>query len=132
MISTKGRIISRGGKIAGLFLPAGTGLPLGIFEIREVMGELTIVKIGKPYTEPKRFQALDLNGLMADRPSSVMTQKELEDCGQLPKSETLKRKTRKRYRRIIKSKKPPVNSGLIEALKERQRLDPDAPDAIAL
>ncbi len=76
MFSTLGRIVSRG-KVCGLFIPMDKGLPEGIWEIRSIMGELTLVKIGQPAMENKRLHGLDLEGLFSERPLCAMTQEEL-------------------------------------------------------
>ncbi len=71
-----GRLVARKGKTAGLFLPI-EGLDQGIYEIREIMGEMSIVRIGMPDLKLARFNGLSLEGLMATRPSCCMTQEEL-------------------------------------------------------
>lgn len=78
MMERVGRIISRGDKTAGLFFPLGEGLPIGIYEVRQVMGELTIVEIGQPAMYLPRFTGLSLDGLHAERPLCCMTQEELD------------------------------------------------------
>ena len=78
-----GRIIARGEKMVGIYMPLGnTDLLDGIYEVRECMGELTIHRIGEPAMPRARFTGLDLNGLMADRPYSVMTEAELKSVTQ--------------------------------------------------
>lgn len=74
-----GRIVSRGSGILGVFFPIKKGLPLGIYEIREILGELQIIFVGKPVMEEKRFTALDLNGLANERSHSAMTIKEFNE-----------------------------------------------------
>jgi hypothetical protein len=62
-------------------VPLDKGLPEGIWEVRSViMGdEFTLAKIGTPAMEPKRLQALDLNGLHSERAIAVMTQEEIDN-----------------------------------------------------
>lgn len=76
MIKEIGRIVSRG-KIAGLFIPFGEGLPNGIYQIRDIMGELSIVRVGDAAMPEGRFTGVDLDGLFLERPNCCMTQEEL-------------------------------------------------------
>jgi hypothetical protein len=83
MMGVVGRIVSRGGKIAGLFLPVDSGLPQGIYQIENVLGELTIRFIGQPAMNRVRLEGLDIEGVFNERPLSCMTLEELKATGQL-------------------------------------------------
>lgn len=78
-----GRLLVRKGKTAGLFIPYPDGLKPGLYHIEEAMGEVSLKYVGEPYTDEARLNGLDLNGLMSDRPSSIMTEEELRSSGQL-------------------------------------------------
>jgi hypothetical protein len=71
-----GRIIARGEGIVGLFIPVQSDM-YGIYEVREIMDELTVTRIGDPATPRARFTGLDLEGLLNDRPNSVATKNEI-------------------------------------------------------
>lgn len=81
MINKIGRILARKNTTAGLFIPMGKGLPNGVWEIREIMGEYVLKKVGLPDMKDKQYQALDLEGLHNNIPNSCMTRKELKECG---------------------------------------------------
>ena len=80
-----GRIVVRKGKTPGLFIPFPAGLEPGVWEVREVLGELTLVRIGTPAMRDARLQALGLDELYGERYSSLMTQEELDST---PRVET--------------------------------------------
>lgn len=80
----QGRILVRDGKTAGLFIPYDGKLQPGLYDVQESMGELRLRYAGEPHLDNARLNAVDLAGLMAERPSTVMTTKELVAAGQLP------------------------------------------------
>lgn len=73
-----GRIISRG-SVTGLFIPMDKGqtMPVGIYEIREIMGELVVTYVGKPALKEQRLTGLDLDGVFAEKEMAAMTAEEL-------------------------------------------------------
>jgi hypothetical protein len=74
-----GRIIARGNKIAGIFMPMGDGPKLdGIYNVVEIMGELQIQRVGDPMMRREQFTGIDLEGLMNHRPMSMMTEQEYQ------------------------------------------------------
>jgi len=75
MMKRIGRIIARR-EVAGLFIPMEDKTLHGIYEIREVMGTLTIHRIGEPALDETRLQALDLEGLFCERDAAGLTQDE--------------------------------------------------------
>ena len=75
--TTRARIVSRGKKMAGLFLPMDGGLPEGIYEVREVMGTLMIKEIGQPAMMREQFLGIDLESLYHQRCITALTQEEL-------------------------------------------------------
>lgn len=78
-----GRIVARGA-VVGLFLPMGDRDRLdGIYNVVEIMGALQIQRVGEPHMPRGCFTGLNTEGLLAGRPSSVMTTKELIDAGQI-------------------------------------------------
>ena len=72
------RIVARGGNICGLLLPLENCELDGIYEIRDVMGELTIIRVGDPAMPESRFTALGLEELLNERPYCSMTQDEID------------------------------------------------------
>jgi hypothetical protein len=75
-----GRVVSRGRVTAGLWLPLGTGLPEGLFEVRQIMGELVIVSVGPSAMQAdssERYTGLSLSGVFNERPYCCMTHEEL-------------------------------------------------------
>lgn len=77
MMKILGRIVSRGPKVEGLFMPM-EGLQEGIFELREIMGECILVDIGSPAMKREKFMGIDLEGLLNERPLCCMTREELD------------------------------------------------------
>lgn len=74
-----GRLIVRKGKTVGLYFPfVPGGLQNGIWEIREVLGELTLVYLGEPAMPDARYQGRDVRDLVHD-PSCAMTPKEWDE-----------------------------------------------------
>lgn len=74
---TLGRLLVRKGKTAGIFIPfPGRPLKNGIYEIREVMGEITLAFVGTPAMHDARYQGITLNELLAEAGTAGMTQKE--------------------------------------------------------
>lgn len=73
-----GRIIARGGKIAGLFIPMGECELDGIYNVLEWDGEYTLIRVGEPAMKREQFIGVDLQSLMNYRPNSCMTVKELD------------------------------------------------------
>lgn len=79
------RIVVRKGKTAGLFVPFGpapTAMQEGVWEVRDVLGELTLKFVGKPYMDSARLNGLSLNELVGIS-SAAMTEAELREAGQL-------------------------------------------------
>lgn len=73
-----GRILARKGKTVGVFIPFQTdALENGIWELREILGEIQIVRIGKPALPDARYQALQPND-MVNSPFATMTKKEID------------------------------------------------------
>ncbi len=75
-MTTLARLLVRKGKAAGLYLPLAQGLPTGIWEIRDIMGVLTLVRVGSPAMGDQRFQSLEVAELVGD-PFACRTQKEI-------------------------------------------------------
>jgi len=73
-----GRIIARGNNIAGLFMPFGDCSLHGIYEITEIMGELTVERVGDPAMRLEQFEGMDLESLHIYRKEACMTQEELD------------------------------------------------------
>jgi hypothetical protein len=74
-----GRILVREKGIAGLFLPMGKcSIKPGLYNVMEIMDDLTLKYVGKPATRPARLNGISLEELMSERPGSVMTQNELD------------------------------------------------------
>lgn len=75
-----GRIVARGDKIAGIFIPMGDGPKLdGIYNVVDIMGELQIHRVGDPAMKREQFTGVDLESLMNYRPHSMMTEKEIAE-----------------------------------------------------
>lgn len=74
-----GRLLIRKDKIAGLYIPFDTNFEAGLYDVREIMGEIQIVFKGIPAMNPGR-----LNGLSCDQliqyPESLMTEEEVITC----------------------------------------------------
>lgn len=82
MKNVVGRFLVRKDGILGLFVPISSSLVPGIYEIREVMGEYIIVRIGEPAMRPERLNALSLDGLYYERAHTMMTNHELQLCAE--------------------------------------------------
>jgi hypothetical protein len=80
-----GRILSRG-NIAGLFIPIQSGLERGLYEVRECFGELNLKYLGESAMSNPRIDALDLEGLFAERATSCLTKSEYQDVCRNPKT----------------------------------------------
>jgi hypothetical protein len=74
-----GRIIVREKKLIGLFFPLGDGLEEGIYEIREILDELVVVRIGKSAMNSRFLNAYDLNGLEMRKWDVALTAEELKE-----------------------------------------------------
>lgn len=72
MMKVVGRLLVRN-KIAGIFLPIGEGMPPGLYEVIEVMGDIIIRRVGEPALAQETLNGLDLDGLMDRRAESFMT-----------------------------------------------------------
>lgn len=74
-----GRLLVRKGKTAGLFIPFDVPgqLPSGIYEIREVLGELIVARIGDPAMPDARYQGSSVEDLLGSGVAG-MTAAELE------------------------------------------------------
>lgn len=74
-----GRLVVRT-ECVGLYFPFGESkaLPEGVHEIREILGEMQIVYLGKPAMNLKRFNSLSLDQLYLERANSCQTQSEAE------------------------------------------------------
>lgn len=59
-------------------MPIQGGIPEGIYDVMECMGELNLRYVGQPNMPQARFRALDLEGLFTERPYAAMTAEELE------------------------------------------------------
>ncbi len=59
-------------------------LPAGIYEVRDVLQELQIKRIGNSAMDPNRLQALDLMDIFLERDTAMMTQEELDAIAQYP------------------------------------------------
>lgn len=75
-----GRIVARGEKIAGIFMPMGEGSLDGIYNVVEIMGELQIKRVGDPAMKREQFTGIGLDDLMNYRPHSMMTEQELAEA----------------------------------------------------
>jgi hypothetical protein len=74
-----GRLLVRKGRVAGLFVPLrDITLKNGIWEIREILGELTLVYIGEPAMQDDRYQSLSVQDLLGEA-SAVMTKEEWKE-----------------------------------------------------
>jgi hypothetical protein len=79
-----GRIIARK-EVAGIFIPMSNKTMSGIYDVIEIDGEFILKPLGKSCLQEEheaRFNALDADGLMNERPYSMMTTKELKATGQ--------------------------------------------------
>lgn len=87
-----GRLLVRRGKVAGLFIPFGaTGLASGLYEIREVIGELTVVRVGNPAMPDPMYQGVDVLSLVQN-PEAAMTAAEYAEVCKQPGDTTPCRK----------------------------------------
>ncbi len=75
-----GRILVRKGKTAGLFMPFSQPgqLKNGIWEVREVLGELTLKYIGVPALPDVQYQGLDPQGLLCKSHLIGVTEEEYD------------------------------------------------------
>ena len=78
MFKTLGRLLVRKNKTCGLFIPfEKNGLKSGIYELREIMDEVTLVYIGKPAMGEKRYEGIGVQDLVKNHNAS-MTKKEIK------------------------------------------------------
>lgn len=77
-----GRIIVRSGKIAGLYIPISNELNPGIYEIKDILGELIINKLDNTEIMQDRIDALSLEDLFDRRAECGLTQKEYKNSRQ--------------------------------------------------
>ena len=75
-LKTVGRIVVRTGKIAGLFHPGPDGLEPGIYELTDVLGTITVSRVGDLPEPQERVDAVDLDGLLRQ---SMLTQEEIDN-----------------------------------------------------
>lgn len=73
-----GRIIVREPKVAGLFFPMRTGLTQGVYEVRNILGEITIVRLGDSAMDNARLNGLGLSELFDERDISALTREEFK------------------------------------------------------
>lgn len=79
-----GRIVARDG-VAGLFIPykSQENLLDGIYEVREILGELTLRYVGKANLQedqPERFYSVGINDLFDDRSRTFLTTEEIDNA----------------------------------------------------
>lgn len=77
-ITHLGRILSRGGKVAGLFIPFEGRLKIGIYDLFDMMGDKIVRFSGLPAMPKTRLTALNLEGVWDERHQSCMTADELK------------------------------------------------------
>ena len=78
MIKTVGRIVSRGEGNSGLFIPLNDGMAPGVYEVTDVMGVLTIKRVGDPALREDRFMGFDLETLFHLRDQCAVTLEEYQ------------------------------------------------------
>ena len=87
MIHTLGRVLVREGKTVGLFIPMSSNdkvsLGPGLYEVREIMGSLNLIRIGEPAMENVKLQAKRVDHLVQD-PYATMTADEIRECCEPP------------------------------------------------
>ena len=77
-----GRILVRKDAVGMYFHLGDTHLPEGVYNVEDVMGELGLKYLGKSSLQEDHFprsEALNCDGLMDERPYSLMTKKELSE-----------------------------------------------------
>jgi len=78
-MKTLGRILVRSDNITGLFIPFGdNSMEPGIYELREVMGEKVIVRIGYPATPMGRLSTINLDEVLDDTLGAILTRDEFD------------------------------------------------------
>lgn len=76
MVKILGRLVARENSV-GIYIPFNGNNLDGLYEVKEVEGEIVITKIGDPALSSKKFYNLDANGIFKNRPESCMTKEEL-------------------------------------------------------
>lgn len=72
------RIIHRGDRIGGLFIPLCNDFPEGIYEVVEIMGELILKRLSG-LNMPDRCIGISIKELFDERCFFALTEKELKD-----------------------------------------------------
>jgi len=80
MMKHLGRLVVRKGKTVGLFLPFAKDIPPGIYELNEIMGEMTVRYHGKQAMPDARYNGLTPDGLLAEIATAAMTEEEYAGC----------------------------------------------------
>jgi len=75
MIKFLGRLAARKG-VATIFVPSKDFDFDGVYELREVMGELQLRYVGQPAMRETEYYGKDCNGLFDNRTTSLMTKEE--------------------------------------------------------
>lgn len=77
LYSRLGRLLVRKGKTCGLFIPlVKDPVEPGIYELRNILGALTLVRIGTQAMSEAQVNARGVGDLVGD-PSALMTEEEL-------------------------------------------------------
>lgn len=77
MVKKLARICVREGQVCGLFIPLkDNNLKQGVYEIREILGELIVVRIGDPIMSLERYNGLSLENLYDERSQTAITKEE--------------------------------------------------------
>jgi len=84
MMRPVGRILVRKGKIAGLFLPIDGSLEEGLYEVSNVLGEITIKRIGNSAMHEARLNGIDVGEVFAERHESCITETEKKMSAIIP------------------------------------------------
>lgn len=74
-----GRILVRDGKTVGLFFPMGESAEPGLYDLIEIMGEMTIRRAGDSAMDIVRLNALTPDGLHAEAFRAMLTNKEFAE-----------------------------------------------------
>jgi hypothetical protein len=56
----------------------------GVYEIREILGELQVIRLGDPAMDKPRLTGLDLEGVFAEIGSAALTEAEWEGLKEKP------------------------------------------------
>lgn len=74
-----GRVLIRDGKNVGLFFPMGESAEPGLYDIVEIMGELTIRRAGDSAMDNARLNSLTPDGLHAEACRAMLTAQEFAE-----------------------------------------------------